>query len=471
MRAVLLDRADDGLLTVLNKKTNAPARILLAAVACLIFFTVACGMRYAQIESHYGGDPTSRIRFTAGIFTLIFALALAIQLRIGRGLPLWTLILTAVITGCVLLAKISLLDYESDDFQIFLTRWMYLYQGLGVREGLGRYVESDYTPPYLYLLQIASHAEYYPWNYLVKFWSVLFEVLLCAAVTGIAGLHVRSAASRLLVWHLASMLPTVVFNSAYWGQCDVIYVSFCLLALYLGLRGKGSFSMISFGVALSFKLQTVFFLPVLLPFWLRKDVKLWQVLLIPTAYMGMMIPALWGGKSLHHVLTVYIQQAGHYNFITVNGTSLWHLIVTPAQTTGALMKIFGTMATMMGFAAMAAICVAVILRRDRLTDENVTLACLLTISAIPYFLPKMHERYTFGADVLSVAVAAHNPRLAVLPLLFGLSSYICYTAGLPGDAIFELKWASLIQGAAVLVTAIALWRGLNQAPALTEVKG
>ncbi|MCR4706353.1 MAG: hypothetical protein K5746_00240 [Clostridiales bacterium] len=471
MRAVLLDRADDGLLTVLNKKTNAPARILLAAVACLIFFTVACGMRYAQIESHYGGDPTSRIRFTAGIFTLIFALALAIQLRIGRGLPLWTLILTAVITGCVLLAKISLLDYESDDFQIFLTRWMYLYQGLGVREGLGRYVESDYTPPYLYLLQIASHAEYYPWNYLVKFWSVLFEVLLCAAVTGIAGLHVRSAASRLLVLHLASMLPTVVFNSAYWGQCDVIYVSFCLLALYLGLRGKGSFSMISFGVALSFKLQTVFFLPVLLPFWLRKDVKLWQVLLIPTAYMGMMIPALWGGKSLHHVLTVYIQQAGHYNFITVNGTSLWHLIVTPAQTTGALMKIFGTMATMMGFAAMAAICVAVILRRDRLTDENVTLACLLTISAIPYFLPKMHERYTFGADVLSVAVAAHNPRLAVLPLLFGLSSYICYTAGLPGDAIFELKWASLIQGAAVLVTAIALWRGLNQAPALTEVKG
>ena len=471
MNAALLDRADDGLVSLLEKKTNAAGRVLLALAACALFFFAACGMRYAQIEGHYGGDPTSRIRFTAGLFTAVFALALAVQLRLGRKLPLWALLLTAAVTGCVLLAKISLLDYESDDFQIFLTRWMYLYQGLGVKEGLGRYVESDYTPPYLYLLQIASHAEYYPWNYLVKFWSILFEVLLCAAVTGLAGLRVRGAASRLLVWHAASMLPTVVFNSAYWGQCDVIYVSFCLLALFLGLRGKGGLSMVFFGVALSFKLQSVFFFPVLLPLWLRGDVKLRHVPLIPAAYMAMMIPALWGGKSLHHVLTVYIQQAGHYNFITVNGTSFWHLVVTPAQTTGALMKIFGAAATAMGFAAMAGICAMLIARRDRLTDENVTLACLLTLSAVPYFLPKMHERYTFGADVLSVAVAAHNPRLAVLPLLFSLSSYICYTAGLPGDAIFELKWASLIQGAAVLIAAAALWRGLNRTPAKTEVKG
>ena len=471
MNSTFLDRIDDGCLSLLQKKLNAMGRILLALIACTVFFFVACGMRYAQIDGYYSGDPTSRIRFTAGLFTLVFALALAIQLRIGRDLPLWALLLTAAVTGCVLLAKISLLDYESDDYQIFLTRWMYLYQGLGVKEGLGRYVESDYTPPYLYLLQIASHAEYYPWNYLVKFWSILFEVLLCASVTGIASLRVSGSAPRLLIWHLVSMLPTVVFNSAYWGQCDVIYVSFCLLALYLGLRGKGALSMIFFGIALSFKLQSVFFFPVLLPLWLRRDVKLWQVLLIPVAYMAMMIPALWGGKSLHHVLTVYIQQAGHYNFITVNGTSLWHLVVTPAQTTGALLKIFGTMATMMGFAAMIGVCLMLILRCDRLTDENVTLACLLTLAAVPYLLPKMHERYTFGADVLSVAVAAHNPRLAVLPLLFGLSSYICYTAGLPGNAIFELKWASLIQGAAVLLTAAALWRGLNRVPAATEVKG
>ena len=45
-----------------------------------------------------------------------------------------------------------------------------------------------------------------------------------------------------------------------------------------------------------------------------------------------------------------------------------------------------------------------------------------------------------------------------LPLLFGLASYICYTAGLPGDAIFDLKWATVFQGAAVALTAAALYR-------------
>ena len=467
----ILDRADDGLVRLLERKTNPAARAALLLLACVCFYAAACGARYAQIENYFGGDPTEKIRFTAAVYTCIYALSLLAQLRMGRRLPFWALALTAAVTGCVLLAKISLLDYESDDYQIFLTNWIYSYQNLGLKEGLGRYLESDYTPPYLYLLQIISRVRYYPWDYLIKAWSLLFEVLLCAATVKLASLRVRGEAARLLVWHLTSMLPTVVFNGAYWGQCDVIYVSLCLLALYLGLRGRGARSMLCFGVALSFKLQTVFFLPVMLPLWIRKDLKLRQVPLIAAGYMGMMVPALWGGKSLHHVLTCYFQQAGNYNFITMNGTCIWHLLLTPSVTTKAMMRWFGTAATCMGFAAMAGVCVMLILRSGRLSDENVLLACLLTVSAVPFLLPKMHERYTFGADVLSVAVAAHDPRRAYLPLLFGLSSYICYTAGLPGDAIFPLKWASLIQGCAVALTAAALWRGLNRREAETEVKG
>lgn len=62
----------------------------------------------------------------------------------------------------------------------------------------------------------------------------------------------------------------------------------------MGLKKRGAACMMFFGAALSFKLQTVFFLPVLLPLWLRKDIKLRHVLLIPVAYLGMMVPAFWG---------------------------------------------------------------------------------------------------------------------------------------------------------------------------------
>ena len=99
------------------------------------------------------------------------------------------------------------------------------------------------------------------------------------------------------------------------------------------------------------------------------------------------------------------------------------------------------------------------------------LFCLLSLSAVPYFLPKMHERYTFGADVLSVAVAACCPRLFFLPLLFGFASYLCYTGGLPGGPLIPLRWAAIVQGAAVLVTAAALVRSLERDERTEEVKG
>ena len=288
----------------------------------------------------------------------------------------------------------------------------------------------------------------------------------------LAGLKVRGDAGRAVLFCLTLMLPTVVFNGAYWGQCDVIYTSLCLLALYHALQKRSAWSMTLFGVALSFKLQTVFFLPTLLPLWLRKDIKLRHLVLIPAAYMAMMIPAFWGGKSLHHVLTVYLAQAGGYNGISINGPSLYNLLPSTMDN-GMLYDLFGSMAMALGLAMMVVVCLMLCLNRTHITREGTLLACLLVLGGVPFFLPKMHERYTFGADVLALVIAAYRPKRMALPLLFGLASYICYTGGLPGDAIFDLKWATLFQGAAVALTAAALYKSLHEEKTeavLTEVK-
>ena len=363
--------------------------------------------------------------------------------------------------GFVLLGKISLLDYNSDDYDIFLSNWIYTYSGMGLKEGLGAYIGSDYTPPYLYLLLIISRFKDYPWQYMIKAISMGFEVLMGYAMMKLAGMKMKGAAGPLMVYHIAQLLPTVVFNGAYWGQCDVIYTSFCLLALYLALTKRPVRAMACFGAALSFKLQTVFFLPVLLPLWLRKDVKLSHVLMIPAAYMGMMLPALWGGKSVHHVLTCYLQQAGAYNFITVNAPSLYQLLPQsmPADT---LYSMFSPMALCLGFAMLMVICAVVAWRRDALSDDAVLLACLLTLGGVPLFLPKMHERYMFGADVLALIAAVYNPRRLLLPLLFGMASYVCYTEGLPGEPVMSLTYATLMLMAAVALTGYELWRELNR---------
>lgn len=462
----------DALRSGLGKKTNPLVRALELAVGVAVFFIFARYARYAKIDD-FSGYKTSQMQMLSGVvFGVIFALSYAVQLRAGRKLPVYMHVLLGVITGAILLGKISLLDYVSDDYDIFLANWIYEYSQMGWKQGLGTYIGSDYTPPYLYLMQLVSRVKDYPPQYLVKAISIGFEVLMAYALMKIASLKVKGEGAQLLIFHIASLLPTVVFNGAYWGQCDVIYTSFCLMALYMGLTGRSARSMIFYGLALSFKLQTVFFMPVMLPLWLQKKIKLRHLLLIPVTYMVMMIPALWGGKSLNHVLTVYLQQAGNYSFITMNAPNLYQLL--PDLDKAMLYDMFSPMAMALGFALVMGMCALVTIYRDRITVDSTVLVCLLMLSGIPYFLPKMHERYTFGADVLSLVAAAYLPRRRVLlPLCFGFASYVAYTAGLPGDRIMDLKFAALFQGVGVALTAAELWRSLNEKKelaAMAEVK-
>lgn len=465
------DFVSGALRSALDKRCAPWVRALLVMAATAVFYLFAVNARYAKLDEFIASEIPALTRMTAVMFTAIFAAAAAVQMRAGRKLPLYALLLLLVATGAMLLGKISLLDYLSDDYDIFLQHWIDSYTGMTIKEGLGTYIGSDYSPPYLYLLLLISRFPSGPWMYMVKAISVAFDVLLACAVMKLSSLRMKGEAGPLLMFHIASILPTVVFNSAYWGQCDVIYTSFCLLALYLILTGRPCRGMVCFGAALSFKLQTVFFLPVLLPLWLRREIKLRHVLLIPAAYMGMMLPALWGGKSMHHVLTVYLQQAGNYNFITVNAPTLYQFL-PQSMDLEVLYNMFGGMAMALGFAMMMLLCVLVCWRRERLTQESVLLACVLSLAGIPFFLPKMHERYMFGADVLSLVLAAYDPKRVLLPLCFGLASYICYTEGLPGEPVMSLKWAAMFQFAGIALTAYTLWRQLNgpKDAEMTEVK-
>ena len=70
---------------------------------------------------------------------------------------------------------------------------------------------------------------------------------------------------RLQSWLLSALvwlLPTVMLNSSYWGQCDSMYASCCLATLYLLRRGSiaGAFALL--GLAFACKLQAVFIVPI-----------------------------------------------------------------------------------------------------------------------------------------------------------------------------------------------------------------
>ena len=75
-----LDRMDEGLRNLLARRTGTAARLVLLALSAAVFYLFACHARYASIDEVYGGDPVPLQRFTALVYTAIFAFSFAVQL-------------------------------------------------------------------------------------------------------------------------------------------------------------------------------------------------------------------------------------------------------------------------------------------------------------------------------------------------------------------------------------------------------
>ena len=93
----------DALRTGLNKRPGKAMLAALFAVSTAVFFVFARYARYALIDE-FSGDATAELAMiTAAAYTVIFALSYAIQLRVGRKLPVYMHVLTAFLTGLVIL--------------------------------------------------------------------------------------------------------------------------------------------------------------------------------------------------------------------------------------------------------------------------------------------------------------------------------------------------------------------------------
>ena len=288
------------------------------------------------------------------------------------------------------------LDYETLDYQNFLSKWVAFY-----RENLGfhslSYPLGNYNIPYLYFLCFFS---YLPIRdlYLIKLLSIFFDVLLAFAAMKLLGLCAENKRMKLACFFTVLFLPTVVLNGALWGQCDSIYVALALLGLWLGLEDRPVLSVLCFSLSFGFKLQAVFILPIMAVLWFRGNYRLWHFALFPAFYVLLVLPAVALGKPFIETLTLYTSQTGSIGTgLNYNSPSIYAIFWRSPETTDAAnLGIAGA------FTYMLILLVFCFLRRDRLSERAVITAALLFAVGIPFLLPHMHERYFFGADILSV---------------------------------------------------------------------
>ena len=439
-------------------KRCSPLSLFAGAVGlALLFFALF------PISELSRGGPGAK----AAVFVLLTALAvLALWLLHRSCCSLDRLCTLLLPIGLAFFLRAILLDYAADDYEIFLSQWVATFRDNGGFAAIKLPI-GNYNVPYLYFLAAISYLPV-PDLYLIKLFSILFDVLLAwGGLRLVRHFTGKDSIRPLVCFCVLLLLPTVVLNGSLWGQCDALYGALTLHALADGLGGRPKASAALLGVAFSFKLQTVFILPLWAVLWIARRTRFRDLLCFPLAYAVTCIPALLLGKPLGDILGVYVGQtqegAGALNY---NCASIFSMVPYGTQIDEAFGARLGILAA---FALVLLLLVLAFLFRDRLDDGALLLFGITLTLGVPFFLPYMHDRYYFLADVLTLVWACTRPTglpPAVLVQLSSLSAYLTYlrmkyTLILTlGGQMFTMLLESLMVLAGLIFTAILLIRHL-----------
>jgi Gpi18-like mannosyltransferase len=323
-------------------------------------------------------------------------------------------------------ARLPLLDAATLDTDVFVIPWFDRLASSG-HVALGglmpdRHGETggNYSPPYYYLLYLATLFDgLAPRLWLTKFISIAFDFIASALAFALVRQHF-SRRRAMLAAAAVLLAPTVLANGAWWGQCDMIWVSLILGSLYFTMVRKPLAAMIAFAIGFSFKAQAIFFAPFLFTLFLRGELGVRHLAAAPLVYAGLMLPAVALGHSWLDVLTIYLRQGGYFGYLSMHAPNLYYFAPPSLYAVGLVL---GSTITLFVCAALA------YLPRwtgAALDPKARMLAATMFVALSPFLLPKMHDRYFFAADIFSIMLAMFVPRLWPVPVLFQVSSLAAY---------------------------------------------
>lgn len=331
------------------------------------------------------------------------------------------------------------MEYVSGDFGICVLPWseaMKTGQGLSI---LSTY-DGDYNMPYITVLWLLN---YLPGRTIVKvkMFSVLFDYL-GALAAGFITAHFAKSEKKALCFILAYIVllfhPSVILNSAYWGQCDSVYVTFLLYMIWAILKRRYNVAMIFFGCALSFKLQAVLILPILLIFWWKKRFFSCIVFFfIPIVMEILCIPAILGGYSVFAPFLIYKRQLGRYPNMYVFYPNFWALFKD------AHYYIFSSAAIIFVLVGLGILALAVIRKQDKITEKQWIEFAVWSTFFMICFLPSMHERYGMLAEILVAIYAFLEKKAGGIAAVIGIGSFITYLQTGLGYSLMPDQWIAV----------------------------
>ena len=372
-------------------------------------------------------------------------------------------IVMSIIFIMLTLFKYNLFSFETYDYKNFLVYW---YEYL-TKYGFASFKDSfyNYTPAYIYLLYIGTLFNL-PSLFAVKLISLIFDISLAFAVSSIVGLkYKKNEFIQYLAFLITYTFPSLLVNSSLWGQCDCIWASFILWALYYAMINKNYTSFFMFGIAFSFKLQAIFVLPLFLFLLVSKYYKIKEVLngimIFFGTFFATLLPALFAGRPLlspkveginvEGLLNIYVNQTQYSNTLVNGATPNFY-----AWTSSFKYNLFYPAGVILTAAVIIILLInfkKLNMTRDSIQSEIITLALIFN-TVFVFFSPKMHERYFFLSEFLALIYIFYKPKNWLASVAIILPSFFGQWRGISGDFqmpfLFEYQWGTLFVLSAIV---------------------
>lgn len=354
----------------------------------------------------------------------------------------------------------KLMPIESADYWGFLADWM-----KQIREG-GGYLSlekkiSNYTSPYMYIMCFLS---YFSTNdlYALKLVSVFFDYMASIAVFLIIWQLTANIRKSIMGMSVLLLLPTVIIDSAYWCQCDIIYTTFILYALYFFLKEDSKKCLILLGVSFSFKLQTLFIVPFLIIMWLKKKtIRLRDFIWLPVVYVISAIPAWIMGRSFKDLMSIYFDQSNTYPWGTLEYPNIYALLGEAMPDMRHAAEVSGA-GTFMAIIILGGIAYYLYDKDVNLTSQLMITLALFSVAIIVYTLPHMHDRYGFLIDLLAVLYGVLNVKRLPITCGFTLISILSFMPYLIAVHIVPIQYVAIAMLGLIIYVGYDLYKQIRE---------
>lgn len=354
-----------------------------------------------------------------------------------------------------LLLRIKLFPLETADYSYFMKSWIdQLKEHPGI-SGIGENI-GEYNVPYMFFLAVIARTPFSD-LYEIKGFSVLFDFIGAFAVILLLS-HFQQTKlftmENLLAYAAILFTPVVFLNSAFWAQCDFIYVSMLLFCMYFMVKERYALSMIFFGIAFAFKLQAMFFLPVILIYYFAaKKMRALNFLWIPVVFIIAALPAIFAGRGIVDTFTIYTKQTSIYENLTMECPNIY--VFLPGDY--AIFSKVGIMLTIL----ILGIGACLLIHKGSMDSKEIVLLAVWSTMVCIYFLPAMHERYVFIACIFSIVWAFLYHKDWWIAVGINLVCFLSSVTYLFKVTIFDLKYLAVANLVFLIAITIRLFARID----------